>query len=100
MKSPFKLETLEFLESARAQRKQRLLHVASALTQCCDAVDRGVKEVETDMYSVLKVAAQNLERNVFQLVVEYNDMVAVPAHRAGYMQQNLIAEKQGRRDFV
>ena len=53
---------------------------------------RRVEIIQPDMYAVLEPVPYDFIHDALQLVIERNDMVAVPAYAAADMQQYLIDE--------
>ena len=90
------------LERRRASRRleqgeqERLEHVPRADDPGGHAVDAGVEEVEADVDAVEVVAADDLLRDRLQLVGEGHDVVAVPAHAAADVQQDLVEIARAR----
>ena len=74
--------------------EQSLLHAACTDDPCRNTVDGCIKEVETDVNTTLKAAPQNLLSDILELVVEDNNMVAVPSDRARNMEQDIIEEEE------
>lgn len=64
------------------------------------AVDARVEVVEPDHHPIERVAADDLLGDLPQLVVEEDDVVAVPADGAGHVQRDLIEEEEHRGELI
>ena len=80
--------------------QQRLEHGPRADHPGGHAVDAGVEEVEPDVDAAEVVAPDQLLRDRLQLVGEDHDVVAVPAHAAADVQQDLVQVQEHGRDLV
>ena len=80
--------------------EQRLDHVARADGPGRDPVDAGVEVVQSDVHAIEEVPAHQLQRHRLELVVQDDDVVAVPADAAADVQQQLRQEHQHRADLV
>lgn len=80
--------------------QQRLAGVARADRPGRDAVDRSVEEIHAHRDAVERAALRDFRQHVLGRVVERDHVVAVPAHAARHVKQQVRHEEQQRRDLV
>ena len=69
--------------------QERLLRGARADRPGGDAVDRCIKEIEADVGARKRIAADEFLHDGLRLIVEEHDVVAVPTHATGDVQEQL-----------
>ena len=90
-------ELAELVDRFEQGEQEGLEHGAGADDPGGDAVDAGVEEVEADVDAVEEVAADEFLGDGQQVVVEDDDVVAVPADAAADVEQDLGRGAAGRR---
>jgi hypothetical protein len=80
--------------------QQRLQHVPRADHPRSHAIDARVEVVETDVGAAEKAPAHELLADRLQVVVEDDDVIAVPSHAAAHVQENLGQIHEDRAQFV
>ena len=57
-----------------------------------DTVYRRIKEIKADMNSVLESVSDNFLSDCLEFIIKDNNMVAIPANRATYMEKYFVNE--------
>ena len=67
---------------------------------CRDTVDAGIKVVQSHVYSLQGVTANDLLGNLLGLVIQHQHMVGIPADTSGNVQGDLRIEAQKGRNLI
>lgn len=80
--------------------EQGLFHVSRPDDHHGHAVDGGVKIIQADVASLQAVVLHQLIGDVLEVVVELQDMVAVPTDRSGNVERQFVIETEHGADLI
>ena len=94
------LKLCKLLMRSEKRIEKCLLNISQTDCPCCNTVDRSVKIVRCNEYTVKRIMRDDFLCDFLCLVVKKNNMVAVPADRACDMECDLLIEKKQRGNLI